>query len=47
MLFNLRHDVNERNDLYRPYSDVMADLKDRLAAREADMAVVMPDLLVK
>ena len=47
MLFNLRHDVSERNALYRHHPDVMADLKERLAAWEADMAMVIQDVVVK
>jgi arylsulfatase A len=47
MLFNLRDDVSERNDLYRERPDVMADLKDRLAAWEAEVAGSRPNVLVK
>lgn len=47
LLFDVRHDVAERNDLYRQHPDVMADLKGRLAAWEAEMGRVTPALLVK
>lgn len=47
MLFNLRDDIGERNDLYRERPDVMADLKQRLATWEADLAGETPEVLVK
>lgn len=47
MLFNLREDIGERRDLYRHKPEVMADLKQRLAAWEAEMGKHQPEFLVK
>jgi arylsulfatase A len=47
LLFDVRNDPGERNDLYRKHPDIMADLKNRLAAWEAEMAAAEPRILVK
>jgi len=47
MLFNLKEDIGERRDLYRNHPQVMADLKQRLAAWEAELAKHQPEFLVK
>jgi arylsulfatase A len=47
MLFNLRADIGERDDRYREHPELMADLKQRLAAWEAEMAAARPEVLVK
>jgi hypothetical protein len=47
MLFNLSEDLGERHDLYRLHPQVMADLKQRLAAWESEMGRHEPEFLVK
>ena len=47
LLFNLRDDIGERRDRYRDHPEIMADLKQRLAAWEANLAKHTPEFLVK
>ncbi len=47
MLFDLKTDLGERRDLYRIHPEVMADLKQRLAAWEAELAQHPTEILVK
>ena len=47
LLFNLREDIGERRDRYRDHPEIMADLKQRLAVWEADLAKQPTDFLVK
>jgi len=47
LLFNLKDDIGERRDVYRHHPQVMTDLKQRLAAWEAEIAKHQPEFLVK
>ncbi len=47
MLFDLAADIGERRDLFFRHPDVFADLKQRLAAWEDDLAREKPDMRVK
>ncbi len=47
LLFNLQTDLGERRDVYRDHPQIMADLKQRLAAWETELAKHQPEFLVK
>ena len=47
MLFNLKSDISERSDVSFQNPDVIIDLKDRLAAWEAEMTKERTEFLVK
>jgi arylsulfatase A len=47
MLFDLPSDIGERRDVAFQHPDVLADLKSRLAAWEAELAKERPEILVK
>ena len=47
LLFNLKEDIGERRDVYRDHQPVMADLKQRLAVWEAELARQPTEFLVK
>lgn len=47
MLFNLAHDISERQDLSFSHAEKFSDLKNRLAAWEKELANVPTEFLVK
>ena len=46
MLFNLRDDIGEHDDLYYEHLDKVKELKEKLAAWEAEVDKVPPPILI-
>ena len=46
MLFNLKDDIGEHDDLYYERFDKVEELKEKLAAWEADVDKVPPPILI-